>query len=151
MNKSITVLTIGRTLAVLSFFIIPLFALAQPQNDRHRRFDPQEFQRHMEFSITQEAGFTAEEAQAFFTPYNEMRQKQREMMNQIRELKCSIKSDASAKDYTNVITRIKELQVDMAELEQNCFKRLCKNVEPSKVFRAMQSIDNFHRKMVRRK
>ena len=122
---------------------------AQPGPPKgQQRFDPQKFQQMVEESLTKAAGLSSEEAKAFFPLYNEMRQKQREMGIQIHELKKNATGDAKA--YTATILKIKQLQVNMAELEQNYYKRFMKVIPPEKVFQVMKAEDDFHRRMVQR-
>lgn len=126
---------------------MPLCAMSQPAEGRgDRRFDPQKFQQMVEQSLTKAASLTPEEAKAFFPLYNEMKTKQREMGGQIHQLKKSASGDDKA--YTSTILKIKQLQVEMAELEQNYYKRILKVVPPEKVFRVMKAEDDFHRRMV---
>ena len=140
---------------IIFLLFLPLSVLAQqPQphpQGAHAHFNPQEFQQRMEQTITREACLTADEAAAFFPIFNEMKQKQRAMANQIRTLKRQTSDNGSATeaDYLAAITRIKQLQVEMAQVEQDYYKRLCNAVPAAKVFKAMQSEDRFHRSMVR--
>lgn len=137
---------------LLSLFLCLAISAQQPQ--RHapqQRFNPQEFQQRMEQAITREAGLTTEEATAFFLLYNEMKQKQRELGEQVRTLKNQTTNNAAATeaDYQTAVRRIKQLQVEMAQLEQDYYDRLCRAVPAGKVFKAMQAEDRFHRNMVR--
>ena len=130
--------------------ITSLGVVAQAQESRgDRHFDPQKFQQMVEQSLTAAASLTPEEAKAFFPLYNEMRTKQREMGKQIRQLKKDASGDDKA--YTSTILRIKQLQVDMAELEQNYYKRILKVLPPEKLFKVMRAEDDFHRRMVQGK
>ena len=138
-----------------SLFIIallfPLSICAQQQHTHGERprFNPQEFQQRMEQTITREAALTTEEAAAFFPIYNEMRQKERTIADQIRSLKQQQPGNGSEDDYLNAVARIKQLQVEMAEVERDYYQRLCRAISPAKVFKAMKAEDKFHRTMVR--
>ena len=126
---------------------VSLCGWTQPQEPRgDRRFDPAKFQQMVEESLTKAASLNADEAKVFFPLYNEMRQKQREMGKKIHELKKQPLTDA--KKYSETILKIKQLQVDMAELEQSYYKRMLKVVPPEKVFKVMKAEDDFHRRMV---
>ena len=128
----------------------PLVAAAQPQRQPHdgAQFDPQKFQQMVEQTLTKAGGLTTAEAEAFFPLYNEMRAKQREIGRQIHDLKQS--TPTSSKAYADTILRIKKLQLEMAELEQEYYKRILRKVSAEKVFKMMQAEDDFHRRMVRR-
>ena len=134
-----------RNIFLLMLMFMPLLTWAQPQGG-DRPFDPVKFQQMVEESLTKAASLNADEAKVFFPLYNEMRQKQREMGKKIHELKKQPLTDA--KKYSETILKIKQLQVDMAELEQSYYKRMLKVVPPEKVFKVMKAEDDFHRRMV---
>ena len=134
------------TLIPLMLFIsICCWAQPQPQNGQPR-FDPEKFKQMVEQSLTAAAEFTPEEAKAFFPLYNEMRDRQRENGRQIHELKKNCSGDSKACAAT--ILKIKQLQVEMANMEQDYYKRMIKAVPPEKVFKVMKAEDDFHRRMV---
>ena len=142
-----------RNILIVFALMLSASMFAQPQvgdeKGRHH-FDPQRFQQYMEASLTREAGLTQEEAKAFFPIYNEMRQKQRVVGDEIRKMK-KLNPGSSAKDYQSTILRIKEKQVKMAEMEVEYYQRMCNAIAPEKVFRVIQAEDKFHRQMVRGK
>lgn len=136
-----------RYLFIALISLVPLMGMAQPQGPRgDRQFDPQKFQQMVEESLTKAANLTPEEAKAFFPLYNEMRAKQREMGQQIHQLKQRCAGDAKA--CSSTILRIKQLQVDMASLGKSYYERMLKVVPPEKVFKVMEAEDEFHRRMV---
>lgn len=134
-------------LTIAAALLLSVAASAQPQEGNGRpRFNPEEFKQRMEQALTKEAGLTAEEAKAFFPIYHEMKAKQRERINQIRELKK--KPYTTQEAYADAIAKIKNLQVDMAKVELDYYKKLVKAVPAEKVFKAMSAEDKFHRQMV---
>lgn len=131
-----------------------LFALttigtwAQPEPPKGQpRFDPAKFQQMVEESLTKAAELTPEEAKAFFPLYTEMRQKQREMGRKIHDLKKEA-PQADGKACAETITKIKRLQVEMAELEEGYYQRFLKTIPAAKVFKVMKAEDDIHRRMV---
>ena len=123
------------------------FAMAQQQ--RRGKFSPEEFKARLESYVTQEAGFTQAEAQAFFPVYFEMKGKQRQLQHRIYQLKKNAPAaDASDNDYSQTIQKIKDLGVEMAQLEVSYYKKMCQDVSPKKVYRAMCAEDQFHRRML---
>ena len=97
----------------------------------------------------EEVGFTQAEAQAFFPIYFEMKGKQRRLQHSIYQLKKNAPcANAEEKDYAINIQKIKDLGVEMAQLEVNYYKKMCGAVSPRKVYAAMQAEDRFHRKML---
>ncbi len=130
---------------LVAFASIGLFA----QNDAHKGqppFTPQQFEQMVEESLTKAAGLTPAEAKVFFPLYNEMRKEQREMGIKIYELKKNTKCDA--KSCAASILKIKQLQVEMAEVEQVFYKQIIKKVPADKVFKVIKAEDDFHRRMV---
>lgn len=127
-------------------FALNLSAQQQPASQGRPRFDKKEFQQRMEAELTKKAELTPEEAQLFFPIYNELKEKQRGYFHQILELKRQAGGDEGA--YAATIARIKELQVESAQLEQNYFRRLVEVIPASKVFKVMKAEDDFHRRMV---
>jgi hypothetical protein len=122
------------------------FVMAQPQRGK---FKPEEFKAKLESFVTGEAGFTQSEAQAFYPIYHEMKGKQRQLQHKIFILKKNAPSDdAGDKNFAITIQKIKDLGVEMAQLEVNYYKKMCQAVSPQKVYKAMCAEDKFHRKML---
>ena len=122
------------------------FALAQQGRGK---FNPQEFKAKLESYITREAGFTQNEAQAFYPIYFEMKGKQRGLQRKIFQLKQNAATaNTSDNDYAATIQKIKDLGVETAQLEVTYYKKLCQVVSPQKVYKAMCAEDKFHRQML---
>ena len=138
------------TILTLIFVLSPFLLVAQPHGQRQdgQRFDPQKFQQMVEQALTKAGQLTEEEARTFFPLYNEMRSKQREMGRRMHELRDCKPSNAKA--CAETIIQIKRLQVEMAELERDYYKRILKQVPAEKVFKMMKAEDDFHRRMVKR-
>jgi len=139
MKKSIIIL--------LGIIMATGFAMAQQQS--RGKFNPDEFKARLENYVTQEAGFAPAEAQAFFPIYFEMKGKQRQLQRKIYQLKKNAPAaDASDNDYSQTIQKIKDLGVEMAQLEVTYYKKMCQAVSPKKVYMAMCAEDRFHRNML---
>lgn len=122
------------------------FALAQQGRGK---FNPQEFKAKLESYVTKEAGFTQNEAQAFYPIYFEMKGKQRGLQRKIFHLKQNASTaNTSDNDYAATIQKIKDLGVETAKLEVTYYKKLCQVVSPQKVYKAMCAEDKFHRQML---
>lgn len=132
-------------LALMALFTMSLMAQQNSEQGKPR-FDPKEFQQRMEEALTRQAELTPDEAKAFFPIYKEMKEKQRGIGVQIHQLKTQCKPDEAA--YTAAITKIKQLLVESAQLEQSYYRRLLEVVPASKVFKVMKAEDDFHRRMV---
>ena len=131
------------------FALSTIGAWAQPEPPKGQpRFDPAKFQQMVEESLTKAAELTADEAKAFFPLYTEMRKKQREMGKQMHEIKKQ--KPTSEKAYQETVERVKRLQVEMAELEEEYYKRFFTVLSAEKVFKVLKADDDFHRRMVQR-
>ena len=114
------------------------------------KFNPEEFRAKLEEFITKKAEFTSAEAQTFFPIFHQMKEEQRNLQKEIFTLK-RIPKDAkpSEKEYTNKIQRICELNVKMAQIQENYYKKLYKAVPAEKVYKAKLAEDIYHRMMLR--
>ena len=121
-------------------------AIAQPRGER---FSPKEFRAHLEEFISKEAGLTASEGKAIFPIFHEMKEKQFKAQDKIFRLKRNgPASNASDKEFANAIQKIKNLEVEKAETEEEYYKKMCKVIPARKVFLVMQAEDKFHRRML---
>ena len=113
------------------------------------KFNPQEFKAKLESYVTKEAGFTQAEAQAFYPIFFEMKGKQRGLQRKTFQLKQNAETaNKSDNDYSATIQKIKDLGVEMAQLEVSYYKKMCQVVSPQKVYKAMCAEDKFHREML---
>jgi hypothetical protein len=134
-------------------FILILFqfcaGLLMAQQEKWK-FNPEEFRAKLEEFITKKAEFTSAEAQTFFPIFHQMKEEQRTLQKEIFSLK-RIPKDAtpSEKEYTNKIQRICELNIKIAQIQENYYKKLYKVVPAQKVYKAMIAEDIYHRMMLR--
>jgi len=135
-----------RQLLLFSLLVFSITLLAQQQRGK---FNPTEFREKLEAYVTCKAGFTPSEAQAFYPIYHEMKDKQRHLQRRIFWLKKNPPAaNAEEKDFAITIQKIKDLSVEMAQIEVNYYKKMCSVVSPRKVYAAMQAEDQFHREML---
>lgn len=133
---------------ILSFTFMLFGLTMMAQQQQRGKFKPDEFKAKLEAYVTQEAGFNSTEAQAFYPIYFEMKGKQRGLQRQIFQLKKNAPQTGADKDYALIIQKIKDLGVEMAQLEVSYYKKMCQVVSPQKVYKAMCAEDRFHRKML---
>lgn len=134
---------------ILLFCMLVFGVTMMAQSQQRGKFNPEEFKAKLESFVTSEAGFTPSEAQAFYPIYHEMKAKQRQLQRRIFRLKNNVPAENAAdKDFALVIQKIKDLGVEMAQLEVNYYKKMCNAVSPQKVYKAMCAEDKFHRKML---
>lgn len=134
----------------LGLVMASLSIAAQPQQ-RDKRMSPEEFRAKTEAFIGEKAGFTSEEAQKFFPIYHEMKGKQWKLMQEMGKLKQQkLGFTSTDKEYATIVNKIKSLGVEIAQIEEAYYKRMCKTVPAKKVFMAMQAEDKFHRQALSR-
>ena len=128
-------------------FCASLFIMAQHERGK---FNPEEFRAKLEEFITKKAEFTSSEAQTFFPIFHKMKEEQRALQKEIFTLK-RIPKDASLseKDYSNKIQKICNLNTKMAQIQENYYKKLSKEVPAQKVYKALLAEDDYHRMMLR--
>ncbi len=135
-----------RIVIITSLLMTSITLMAQPGQGK---FKPEEFKAKLESFVTTEAGFTPAEAQVFYPVYFEMKDKQRQLQHNIHQLKKDApKADAGDKEFAAAIQKIKDMGVEISQLEATYYKRMCKVVSPQKVYRAMCAEDKFHRRML---
>lgn len=136
---------------IISFLLLLTPCFLSIANAQHHRgkFNPEEFKAKLESYVTQEAGFTPAEAQVFFPIYFEMKGKQRGLQRKMFQLKKDAPQEgASDNDFAIVIQKVKDLGVEMAQLEVTYYKKMCQAVSAKKVYKAMCAEDRFHRDML---
>lgn len=123
--------------------------MAQPRDGK--RFSPQEFRQQMEQALTKRAQLTAEEATAVLPIFMEMKEKQRELQKQIGGMRhVGKQAPLSEEECASRVKKIKKLQVQLAEIEETYYKKMCSSIPASRVFRIMKADDQFHREMLSR-
>lgn len=131
-------------IALMGIALIP--AMAQQQ--QNRRFNPEEFKARAIAYLSEKAGLTSEEANAFFPVFEEFKNKQRGIYRQIHQLKkeCPASDEAAQ----NAIIRIAELERESATLAISYYRRLCKIIPAQKVYKVILAEDAFHRDMLQK-
>lgn len=129
----------------------------QPKKDQKKEqkkeaFSPEEFQKSLEDYIIRETGMTVLEASQFFPLFHELHDKQREMNQKIMKLKRKGRKDNySDTDCAKLVEKICDLKVESAELEKEYYRKMCRKVNPRKVYEAMHAEDRFYRNAFTRK
>lgn len=128
---------------------LSLSATAQPPHNG-KRMSPDEFRQKMERVITNKARLTPEESAKLFPLFHEMKQKQHSKGKQLFKLRKMDTAAMTEKDVQDHLLQIKRLQVEMAQIEETYYKRMCKVVSAHKVMVVMAAEDEFHKDMLER-
>lgn len=109
--------------------------------------DPEVFEQRMEKMIIKRAKLSEKEAAQFSVIYKDFQKKQRTTGKEIFELKDDTYD--SPKAYADAITKIRNLEVQLATNVQNYTMKLLKVLPAKKVFRIMKVEDDFRRRLVK--
>ena len=135
-----------KMIALCLVFLTGINLMAQPPGGR--KINIEELRARLENEISLRTGINSEEGQKFFPLLHEMKQKQRKISRKIYQIKQTLPANASEKQYTEAILEIKSLNVQMAKIEEDYYKQMCKAISAGKVYAAMIAEDEFHRKVL---
>jgi len=128
--------------------LVCVMAPAVAQEKKGKPFNPQRFRAELEQFITIEAGLSPQEAAAFFPLHNQMMEKQRVIFDEMRRLRYVAPGDDQA--AKKAIARIDELEIEAKQLQQNYHQRFMQVLAPSKVLKAIQAEEKFHKRAFQR-
>ena len=111
------------------------------RRERHRKFDPVQFQKELEQYITTAAGLTPAEAGAFFPVYREMQKKQRVLFEQMRRYRVVDTTNDCA--CRKALKKQDELDIELKTMQRDYHERFMRIISPSKVFKAVESRGRF--------
>jgi hypothetical protein len=101
------------------------------------KFNPEKIKAEVHSTITAEAKLTKEEAAAFFPLFDAMKEKQRALYRQQKEIgKQTPTTDAACR---KAIERRDMLQKEMQTVEQSYHQKMMKVVAPAKVYNALEA------------
>ena len=126
--------------------VLMLMVVLSVNAEEQQKFSPEKFQADLEQYITNEAGFTTEEAAKFFPLYREMQQKQRVVYNKMRELFKVPSDEVSSK---RAIQRRDQLEMELKSIQQTYHNKFLKVVSATKVYKSIIAEDQFHRRTFR--
>lgn len=118
--------------------------------ERKPPLSPKEFKARLESFIIKESMLTPEEAKQVFPMFDEMRTKQREVMEQINTLKRNHTMTSDDQACSALINQITSLKIKAAKIEHDYYMNMCKVVSGSKIYSMMKAEDKFHRNMFKR-
>ena len=110
-------------------------------------FDPARFRAELHQFITVEACLTPSEAAAFFPLYDQLNQKQRELYDQIRELKRVKPADEAR--CKKVIAEIDRLELEIKQLQATYHTKFLAVIPASKLYDVINAEGKFHRRAMR--
>jgi len=124
-----------------------MIALAMTVSAQHR-FNPEQFRAELHKRIAAEARLSQEEMEKFFPVYDQMKDKQRFLHQQMKGLmKMNPGSDAACR---SAIMKRDKLELQMKKLEADYHERFMKILSPLKVYDIIKAEARFHRETFRR-
>jgi len=109
------------------------------------KFSPEKFKEELEQFIVKEANLTPQEAAKFLPLFGEMHQKQRAIYERQRELRQTKLTDEAA--YKNAIKKADQMDLELKTLQQTYHNKFLSVLPASKVFKAINAENSFHREM----
>lgn len=111
--------------------------------DKHKHFDPQQFESSLEQFVISEACLSPAEAEAFFPLYREYMEKQRALRADAR-MHCSYKP-ATEKECREAIEYSDNIDIEIKELQKDYHRKFMRVLPAAKVYDIIKAIDKFHR------
>lgn len=133
---------------LLSLALMLLSLTASAQNNKHKRFNPQQFEKDLQAYILNTVELSAEEKSRFLPIYEEMRSKQREYFRKERANRNVNLQDEKACEQA--VRRHDENEVQLKRIQQEYHYKFLKIMPASKVYRIIKAEDAFHRKSLRK-
>ena len=134
MKKVITCLTV--------FMIGSIMMMGQ------ERFNPEKIKTEVHNAILNEVKLTKEEAETFFPLFDAMKDKQRNIYKQIKEI--SRQHPATDAACRNAIIKRDQLQREMQKVEEAYHQKMLKAMSPSKVYKALEVEKKYMRNSFRK-
>ncbi len=142
------ILKIKKMKRIIFILFVLLAALQLPAQQEKHKFSKEQFKAEIQAFIIKESCMTQEEADKFFPVYNEMKHKQRELFYKQREIFKAKPCDE--RRYAEAIKKRDELEVEVKKIQQAYNLKLMKLIPPSKLLKAINAEDRFHRKALNR-
>ena len=133
--KRITLLLVATLLFTVSY-------AQQPQQGQ--QFSPEQFQKHMENFIKEQAKLTDEEAQKFFPLLTEMQSKQRKNSQLVREQMKKGRQAQSDEEFNKILKTVNELEIANKELDETYNKKFSAVISWKKIFQVRQAIERYN-------
>lgn len=135
---------------VLTFALMTATAYAQqPQNQQRQAFSPEQFQKHMESFVKEQAKLTDEEAQKFFPMLSEMQNKQRKNSQRIREQMMKGMQAKTDEDYEKILKSVSELEIQNKKLDDVYNKKFSTVISWKKIYSVRQAIEMYNMQALR--
>lgn len=145
MNTSITT----RFIAIIALTLcITTSASAQ---GRKRHFSPEEYKSKQKEYITQKAGLTTEEADAFFPLFFELQKKKFELeRNARKDFKKQHNGQMTEEECREYVYNMADIKIEIAKLEKEYTDKYLKVLPPCKILKVQFAEGSFQRDLMKK-
>ncbi|MBQ5645201.1 MAG: hypothetical protein IIV04_05820 [Bacteroidaceae bacterium] len=138
-------------LVSLLFLIIVITASAQGQQKNRPHFSHEEFQAKQRAYITDKAGLSPEEAEAFFPLFFELQKKKFELeRNARKDFKRQHNERMSEDECRKFVYNMADVKIEVAKLEREYTDKYLQVLSPCKVRRVQFAEGSFQRDLMKK-
>ena len=135
--------------ASLLLFLAVLTVSAQEQQNKRPHFSPEEFQAKQKTYITEKAGLTPEEAEAFFPLFFELQKKKFELeRNARKDFRKQRGEKMTEEECRDFVYKMADTKIDIAKLEREYTDKYLKVLPPCKLRRVQHAEGMFQRDLM---
>lgn len=139
-----------KKLIILLFLFTASVSQAWGIEDNDQHLTPDEFKAKQQAFITEDAGLTNEEANAFFPVYFEMQDKKRDLNDRVWKLIRKGKDPKTTEaQYDEIITKVYDLRIASDKLEKAYFQRFKGILSSRKIYLVQKAEMRFHRELLK--
>ena len=138
-------------LTSLLLFFIAITASAQGQQRNKPHFSPEEFQAKQQAYITEKAGLTPEEAEAFFPLFFELQKKKFDLERDARkDFKKQRNEQMSEEECRQFVYNMADVKIEIAKLEREYTDKYLEVLPPCKVRKVQHAENSFQRDLMKK-
>jgi len=139
-----------KKLIILLFLFSVSVSHAWGVEDNDQRLTPDEFKAKQQAFITEDAGLTNEEANAFFPVYFELQDKIKDINDRVWKLIRKGRDPKTTEaQYDEIITKVYDLRIASDKLEKSYFQRFKGILSFRKIYLIQRAEMRFHRELLK--
>ena len=136
---------------MLFLFLAAITAGAQENQKKRPHFSPEEFQAKQREYITEKAGLTAQEADAFFPLFFELQKKKFDLERDARkDFKKQRGEQMTEEECRAFVYNMADVKIEIAKLEREYADKYLEVLSPCKVRRVQHAEGSFQRDLMKK-
>ena len=136
---------------MLFLFLAAITAGAQENQKKRPHFSPEEFQAKQKTYITEKAGLTPEEAEAFFPLFFELQKKKFELeRNARKDFRKQRGEKMTEEECRDFVYKMADTKIEIAKLEREYTDKYLKVLPPCKLRRVQHAEGMFQRDLMKK-